>query len=120
MAALTTQDGTPHAGVAIDFTATASSGSVDGNGVITNGDTAEVGDRLYLYVRNNGGSPTTLEIETTGQVSGLLVQNRIQSVAAGAIRRFPLPADLYRRAATGRAHFFCNPTTSVVLAVVRG
>ncbi|WP_327162862.1 hypothetical protein [Streptomyces zaomyceticus] len=81
------------------------------------GDTAPVGDGLFLYVNNAGGAGRTVTIATPGTVSGHSIADATLVLAAG--KRGLIPLTTLFRGATGRAAITYDAVTSVTVAVLK-
>ncbi|MBB4987495.1 hypothetical protein [Streptomyces nymphaeiformis] len=109
MAALTTTTVNTLGGLAdLDAAAVAAAGG---------GDTAPVGDGLFLFVNNAGASPRTVTLATPGTVHGHQVADATLTVAAG--KRGLIPLTTIFRGATGRAAITYDAVTSVTVAVIQ-
>lgn len=83
------------------------------------GDTAQVGDRYFLVVKNGDGSSHTVTIATPGNLAtGDAYPDKVYTVTAGAEAWVPLLA-LYADATDSLAHLTWSATTSMTRAVVR-
>ncbi|MBI0294502.1 hypothetical protein JBE04_08400 [Streptomyces sp. PRKS01-29] len=82
------------------------------------GDQAPVGDKLFLHVRNGGGSSITVTVATPGTVGGLDISDAQQTVPASGAAFVPLTAT-FRDPMTGRAAISYSGTTTVTVAVLR-
>lgn len=82
------------------------------------GDKCPVGDNVLLHVRNGGGSPITVTIDSTGKTfNGSDVPDTVVSVAAGAEAIIPITAD-YRNATDGLATITYSGVTTVTVAAL--
>jgi hypothetical protein len=84
------------------------------------GDKCEVGDRLFLHVKNGGGSPITVTLTATAVVRGQAVSNVTVSVPASGERMIgPLQSDLLQNATDGLCAIGYSSATSVTVAALR-
>jgi hypothetical protein len=81
------------------------------------GDTAPVGDGLFLYVGNADASSHTVTVATPGTVNGLAVADATLVVAAGKTGMIPL-TNIFRDA-TGRAAITYSSVTATTVAVFK-
>ncbi len=89
-------------------------------GAVSASDTVSIqDDRVFLHVKNGGGSSDTVTIVTPGTVSGLAVADQAVVVANGTEKLIPIPASLYADPATGLVTIQHSFTTSVTCAIVR-
>lgn len=79
------------------------------------GDSAPVGPRRFLVVRNGDAAPHTVTVVTPGTVSGLAVADATVTVAAGKTSAIPLTAAF--KGANGRAAITYDGVTSVTVGV---
>lgn len=108
MAALTTQQVT-QAGITLSFAAVAASDTFVNTG------------NEMIYVKNGGGSPTTVTI-TSGGVGyhGASFSNQAVTVTNGSEKIFmPYTPDVTNSGSTGLTTITCSPTTSVTVAIVQ-
>lgn len=82
------------------------------------GDKVAATDGTILHIKNGGGAPTTVTIDTPGSVEGLAIANREVTIPAGE-DWFVALSKVYRNPSDGLATFVCAPETSVTFAVVR-
>ncbi len=84
-------------------------------------DTFVPDDRLFLHIKNAGGSPDTVTVTTPGTgAGGLAIAEAISSVAAGTEEFIgPFPAQHFADPSTGLATVTHSFTTSVTQALVR-
>lgn len=82
------------------------------------GDTAPVGDKLVLHVRNGGAGSITVGAVTPGTVGNLAVGDAALAVAAGEDGFLPLNR-VYRDPTSGRAPITYTGVTSVTVAVLK-
>lgn len=84
------------------------------------GDTATVGDRFFLVVRNADATSKTVTLTTTGNLAtGDAYPDKAYTILAGAEAWIPLGLREYRDASDGLAHIAYSATTSVTRALVR-
>lgn len=70
----------------------------------------------FLHVKNAGGSPTTVTVNTPGSVSGLSIADLAVVVAAGAEAMIgPFPQSTYAQAGTNDLNVTLSFITSVTL-----
>ncbi|WP_435969306.1 hypothetical protein [Streptomyces sp. Qhu_M48] len=81
------------------------------------GDTAPVGEGLFLYVNNAGGATRTVTIATPGTVHGHAIADATLVIAAA--KRGLIPLSNVFRGATGRAAITYDAVTSVTVAVLK-
>lgn len=80
------------------------------------GDTAPVGPRRALYVKNGSGVSVTVTAVTPGDISGLAIADATLVLAAGKSGLLPLPRML--AGADGRAAITYSAVTTVTVAAV--
>lgn len=84
------------------------------------GDTAAVGDGLYLLVKNGDTVSHTVTLATPGNlVTGDAIPDKTYTVTNGGEAWIPLLI-AYRDPTDGLAHITYDATTSVTVAVVKG
>lgn len=84
------------------------------------GDKCEVGDRIFLHVKNGGGSPITVTLTATASLRGQAVSNVTVSVPASGERMIgPLSADLLQNASDGLCAIGYSAAASVTVAALR-
>uniref|UniRef100_A0AAU2A2A8 Uncharacterized protein n=1 Tax=Streptomyces sp. NBC_00093 TaxID=2975649 RepID=A0AAU2A2A8_9ACTN len=77
------------------------------------GDTAEVGNRRFLYVNNGSGGSITVTIATPGTSSGFAISDGTYAVAAGKTAIIPLVNDF--RGSNGRAAITYSGVTTLTV-----
>lgn len=83
------------------------------------GDTAPIGDRLWLEVRNGAGASMTVTLAAHRQLEyGGALPDKVYTVPASGEVRVPLLA-AYTDGTDGLAHITYSSTTTVTRAVVR-
>jgi hypothetical protein len=86
------------------------------------GDIADVGSGVFLYVLNGSGAPITVTVQTPGGVEDLTLQDRAVTVPAAGFRLIPLTMAAYRQpvgsADAGRAYIDYSAVASVTRAVI--
>jgi hypothetical protein len=81
------------------------------------GDTAHVGDGLFLVVKNGDATSKTVTLVTPATLeTGDAYPDKAYTVAAGATALIPL-LDVYRNKATGLASITYSAVTSVTVGV---
>ncbi|MEU5664760.1 hypothetical protein [Streptomyces longwoodensis] len=84
------------------------------------GDKCETGDRVFLHVKNGGGSPVTVTLTATATVRGQAVSNPTVSVPASGERMIgPLQPDLLQSPTDGLCAVGYSSATSVTVAALR-
>jgi hypothetical protein len=84
------------------------------------GDKCEVGDRVFLHVKNGSGSPITVTLTSVAAVRGQAVANVTVSVPAAGERMIgPLNADLLQNASDGLCAIGYSSATTVTVAALR-
>lgn len=84
------------------------------------GDKCEVGDRVFLHVKNGGGSPITVTLTSVAAFRGQAVSNVTVSVPASGERMIgPLSSDLLQNASDGLCAIGYSSATSVTVAALR-
>lgn len=84
------------------------------------GDKCEVGDRVFLHVKNGGGASMTVTLTSVAAVRGQAAANVTVSVPASGERMIgPLNADLLQNASDGLCAIGYSATTSVTVAALR-
>lgn len=108
MAALTTQTVT-QAGITLSFAAVAASDTFVNTG------------QEVIYVKNGGGSPTTVTVTSGGQTyHGASYGNQAVTVNNASEKIFlPYPPEVTNSTSTGLTTVTCSPTTSVTIAIVQ-
>lgn len=81
------------------------------------GDTAPIGNRFVLHVKNGDSSPHTVTVATPGTVGGLAVADAQQTVPADGEVFIPMRS-VYRQA-DGRAAITYDAVTAVKVAVLQ-
>lgn len=88
-------------------------------GAAASGDTAQVGDGMWLLVRNGDASSKTATLATPGNdVFGSAFADKVYTIAAGDIVPIRLLKE-YRDPSTGTVAITWSATTSVTRAVLR-
>lgn len=88
-------------------------------GAAAAGDTAKIGPRLWLEVRNGAGASMTATLAAHQQLPyGGAVPDKVYTVPAGGEVRIPL-LDVFKDQTDGVAHITYSSTTTVTRAVVR-
>ncbi|MDT3395436.1 hypothetical protein RKE29_02015 [Streptomyces sp. B1866] len=82
------------------------------------GDQAPVGEKLFLHVRNGGGSSITVTVATPGTVGDLAVADAAQTIPAAGAAFIPLTST-FRDPMTGRAAITYSGVTTVTVAVLQ-
>lgn len=83
------------------------------------GDTCDVGDNVFLDVRNGSGSAITLTVTAVGGEGGLTLSNLVVSVPATGEKLIgPIDPELFENASDGKAHLAWSATTTVTFAVL--
>ncbi|MET8658151.1 hypothetical protein [Streptomyces griseus] len=84
------------------------------------GDKCEVGDRVFLHVKNGAASPITVTLTSTAAVRGQAAANVAVTVAANDDRMIgPLPPDLLANATDGLCAIGYSAVTTVTVAAFR-
>lgn len=84
------------------------------------GDKCEVGDRVFLHVKNGSASSVTVTLTATAAVRGQSVSNPTVSVPAAGERMIgPLSSDLLRNATDGLCAIGYSASASVTVAALR-
>lgn len=86
----------------------------------TGGDKLRPGKGVFLHVLNGAAADVTVTLATPGTVSGLAIDDRQVTVAAGADQMVPVPDGLYGDPADGGlAAVTYSDATSVTVAALR-
>lgn len=79
----------------------------------------ELGDRVFLHVKNGGGSPITVTLTSYATVRGQAAADRAITVAASGEKLIPVYADLNTNPADGLAAIAYSGVTTVTVAAIR-
>ena len=80
------------------------------------GDTTAAGDRVFLHVKNGGGSPITVTLTTPGTVSDVAVSDPTYSVTNAQERMIgPLKPQLFADPTTGLVSIAYSGVTTVTV-----
>jgi hypothetical protein len=84
------------------------------------GDKCEVGDRVFLHVKNGSASSVTVTLTATASVRGQVVSNLTVAVPASGERMIgPLNADLFQSQTDGLCAIGYSASATVTVAALR-
>lgn len=97
------------AGLQVAFTAAT---ATDGDSFLNDGNT-------YLHVKNGGGSPITVTIQTPVTYGGIALADPTVTVTNGTEKVIgPFRKDIFNQT-DGKVYFGCDAVTSVTVAAIR-